>query len=114
MARYFYVWWVDQSACECIGERLPTSFDKWVRDQYQSRYGRAGRGRLWCDDEVMAVWQPKMKITIKPWPKTKLAKWLGGDFGGIVLTPDQAEKVIELGLPGVMTNNKMKLVSRIS
>jgi len=98
-----FIWWVDQSACEAIGDRLSKSYPAWLRDQYDSRYGRSGRGRLWSAERFG-------EVRIKPWPGTIFADWLGDDFGGIVVDKAQAIK-LQGKMPGVVTDTKLQIIS---
>jgi hypothetical protein len=86
------IWWLNQRECESIGEELPKEFPRYLRSQYSSRYGRAGRGRLWADAQFGDV-------AVEPWPSTPLAKFLGAYSGGIVIRP--AEHIWVEDYPGI-------------
>lgn len=96
----YLVWWIDQRCCEAIGTDLPEFVPIYIRGQYQQRYGRPGRGRLWVAHNFPDG------IQIKPWPDTPLGRYLGGDFGGLVIFQDDAE--ILRDFPGIITNLKLE------
>lgn len=44
------IWWTAQEHCDEIAQRgLKRNWPPYLNDQYRSRYGRNGRGRLWRD-----------------------------------------------------------------
>ncbi len=54
------IWWTGQEECEAIyalheeddeNRVLPATVPEYIRLEFRSRYGRAGRGRLWCDGQ---------------------------------------------------------------
>lgn len=85
------IWWVTQADCEAIGE-APVLPD-YLKTEYASRLGRAGRGRLWVPDEIelQQVAVPKCVVY-----EGKSAT--GNDtHGGIVLWKEDVEKVRPFG-----------------
>lgn len=96
----FAIWWLSQADCESIGEPhrfeneqeriadeikhhakfydLNTSnWPEYIQDQYMSRVGRAGRGRLWVTDSI-----PVEEIE---WDSSKSAAARAENCGGIVI-----------------------------
>ena len=104
----FYVWWTDQEESTAVhqNEALINTFPEYLRTQLGSRVGRAGRGRLWADREVIPD-----GIGIDPWPeKSPVAKWINhACSGGIVI------RLWDFGLvrhlPGFVTDLGLNLIS---
>jgi hypothetical protein len=51
------IWWTNQDDAEQFGVPYTYCFDKcplpdYIKKQFASRYGRAGRGRLWVDESI--------------------------------------------------------------
>lgn len=80
------VWWLNQADMESIDEsKVPQGY---IRKEYDSRYGRAGRGRLWTEKvtQVDCVEVPKEVC------------YDGQDtHGGLVILKEDIEKVRPLG-----------------
>jgi hypothetical protein len=102
------IWWTNQADCEAIeyvcsdvGDegRLDDRFPKYLREQYNDRYGRNGRGRLWVDEQFG---KPSV-----PWPRTALGEVLGEKtrfgqtYAGIVIR-DEDVKLFK-DMPGIVT-----------
>lgn len=51
MTEKFLIWWTNQNDCERITPL--DSWPTWLYDEFRSRCGRAGRGRLW----VPQLWE---------------------------------------------------------
>lgn len=105
-----YVWWLNQSQCEeaCdIIEKSPEKLPEYLRDELDSRDGRAGRGRLWIHRSLP-------QVSVDPWPDTELGHELAGrrgpelDAGGIVFKPSDMEAVRQF--PGTITDLKLQVV----
>ena len=94
---YLAIWWTSQEDCETIGDTLPETMPEYVREEYRSRLGRAGRGRLWTPDELGPD-----EISVDPWPETPLALRLGDDYGGIVIRIADMSHLVEM--PGIITD----------
>ena len=102
MADKFYIWWTSQEDCERI-----VPLDIWptyLYDEYTSRVGRDGRGRLWCHDacasspqEVKVKWDPANNWLCKA----------ASDCGGIVFKAKDLRCV--QFLPGFITTFAMTL-----
>jgi hypothetical protein len=102
MAEKYLIWWTNQNDCERI-----TPLDTWplyLYEEFRSRSGRAGRGRLWTSPVVKDA--PE-SVTID-WDS--LTNWLckmADDAGGIVI---KAEHVVQVQfLPGFVTTFAMEL-----
>jgi hypothetical protein len=111
------IWWTNQADCEAIDAWAPHSecdgclhdgFPEYLRDQYRSRYGRNGRGRLWVDKLFGATWPD---ISVDPWPKTPLGELLGEKarlgqtYAGIVIRDDDAHLFNDM--PGVIIDMEL-------
>jgi hypothetical protein len=80
------VWWVNQADCEAIDETRIT--EEYIHEEYQSRLGRNGRGRLWVPKGIQV-----QQVEV---PKTVVYE--GQDtHGGIVIFKADVEKVRSLG-----------------
>lgn len=81
--RALYIWWTAQSDTEKIGEHGLDDRDipKYIKDEFNSRYGVNGRGRLWINPELEGT------PSEVPWDATKLACRLidKESMGGIVV-----------------------------
>jgi hypothetical protein len=93
------IWWLSQDECEAIGEELPKTFPAYMRNEYASRLGRNGRGRLWVDKQFHVA-------EVKPWPSTSMGKFLGEKCGGIVI--QDVDKKHLAKLPGIVTDLKLR------
>jgi len=122
------IWWVNESVYKAVGlafaldgddeptdrvisaagwmdrNALPKKFPEYLRTQYESRYGRPGRCRLWVADHFGDV-------SVKPWPKTPLARWLSNeDYGGIVIAVSEYVTLMNLNYPGVFTDLELERI----
>lgn len=99
----YLIWWTSQEDCERI-----VPLDIWptyLADEYESRNGRAGRGRLWCHDACAGSPQ---EVTAKKWDPDN--NWLckaAGDAGGVVIKAEHVRCV--QFLPGFVTTFAMEL-----
>lgn len=92
MPTEYLIWWLCDEDIEVIGEKLPHNFPKYLQEQFQSRCGRAGRGRLWA--------AKGMREAVR-WRKTAMARRLM-DYGGIVI--DAKNLNLLATLPGIVTD----------
>lgn len=102
MAEQYLIWWTSQEDCERIAplDTWPT----YLYDEFQSRYGRNGRGRLWVPSKFKDA---PDSVTID-WDT--LTNWLckaAEDAGGIVIKTEHVEQVQYL--PGFVTTFAMQL-----
>lgn len=91
------IWWLDQEATETIGAAsYYFGWPAYIRDEFHSRMGRNGRGRLWVADG----------ITLEEilWPDTPTAE-CAGECGGIVIHRADLHHIH--GLPGFVTDTAM-------
>lgn len=95
----FYIWWLDQAQCESINKEEQSRLPPHIADELQSRWGRAGRGRLWSKVEGFEV---------NPWPDTAMARYLAEHSGGIVFPASDFDLLKDL--PGIITDNKLNRV----
>lgn len=119
------IWWTSEADCKALGEPFdstdpddtgdisayPTftfldlstvSWPAYLKTQYQSRYGRHGRGRLWVAREF--------DFDDVTWDRTRVAVRLidAEGHGGIVVR--RADLPLLRSLPGFVTNRAMELV----
>lgn len=80
------VWWVNQADCEAIGDS--PNLPDYLKPEYNSRLGRAGRGRLWVPEEI--------ELKQVEVPKSVVCE--GDDtHGGIVILREDLETIRPLG-----------------
>jgi hypothetical protein len=98
------IWWLSQDDVERIEwlgvAGLLSDWPEYLTDEFASRNGRPGRGRLWVADQfgdVGAKWDNEL-------PTCKMAK----DSGGIVIEAADYMQVVHL--PGFVTRFDMSLV----
>jgi len=87
------VWWLTEDDCHALGEPgIVDTMDlpDYIKREYSSRYGRAGRGRLWG-----------LPSSIDPWPDTPLSR-IAERAGGIVFHRRDIDAVFLL--PGMVTD----------
>jgi hypothetical protein len=94
------IWWLCEHDCLAIGGTVRGA-PKYLKEQYRSRLGRPGRGRLWADERFG---EPR----VSPWPRTALARALGDSYGGIVIE-DGDLQLLEM-LPGIVTDMQLRRV----
>lgn len=103
MAEKFVIWWTSQEDWERITPL--DSWPTWLYDEFRSRGGRAGRGRLW----VPQLWTKGVPEGVSvEWDVAN--NWLCGianDAGGIVI-PIDALRHVQF-LPGFVTTFDMTL-----
>lgn len=92
-----YIWWTDQRESEEANGNL-SGQPRYLREQFASRYGRNGRGRLWTAATFGDV-------AVEPWPETPFARHLGDACAGIVIGADDVDRVRKL--PGVITDFRL-------
>lgn len=93
------VWWTDQAAAEIVDDLELTGWPAYLESQFNSRLGRAGRGRLWIDERFpSSIEIPQLLFDGMP-----LGKWItGAGMGGIVI--DAADLRHVRDLPGLVTD----------
>jgi hypothetical protein len=99
----YVIWWSDQKDCEAIcALQQPEAQNVWpeyIDDQFDSRYGRAGNGRLWTAEGI--------ELTGIPWKEhDPLYQAVGKDSGGIVIRGEDVGHVA--GWPGFVADADMK------
>lgn len=100
----YYIWWLDQRACELIQERkLLPKLPDYLFGEYRSRLGRPGRGRLWIASEI-----PIKEIE---WDESKPAARIADSYGGIVIRGSDAALVFPL--PGFLTDLEMNFINEL-
>jgi hypothetical protein len=106
LADKFLIWWTNQSDCERITPL--DSWPTWLYDEFNSRMGRAGRGRLW----IPRLWandpeMPKEAV----WQFDSWTCQAANDAAGIVI-PSDALRHVQF-LPGFVTTFAMALPDQI-
>ena len=104
----YLIWWTNQSDVERV-EYLGLDgqlghWQKYLKDEFASRNGRAGRGRLWMPDEFTDAPQEAEFGPTNPVCR------MAADCGGIVIRDGDFEQVCHL--PGFVTTFSMKIVRR--
>lgn len=104
-----FIWWTDQCACEAIGPVLPKKdFPKWLRDQYESRVGRNGRGRLWSAKQFESASIADCIAAFDAF--TPMSRWLENSFGGILIDETQAKNLRRRGYAGLLTDLQLNQI----
>lgn len=105
MAKEPLIWWTNQSDAETAAQADMSGFPKYLKAQFDSRYGRGGRGRLWRAERFG-------DFSVDPWPETELADELAGDYGGIVIRAKHRSVVA--ALPGIITDASLNRLDESS
>lgn len=107
----YLVWWTSQKEVEEIvseGQTTPHTatllqWPEYLHDEFNSRVGRPGRGRLW-----VAGGMPVQEIE---WDENKPAARLSKERGGIVIRAEDA--ALCFSLPGFLTDLHLNIVNAI-
>ena len=111
MNKDLYIWWTSQKDCEEHNKisddfNLDIDGDTYLDNQFNSRLGRSGRGRLWIDN--------KFDITGIDWNEEKADQLNLNDCGGIVFSKEDLNLVssypgiiTDLNLNQILTNDKI-------
>lgn len=97
----FAIWWTNQEDCEAISYNLAAGWDvpSYLASEYRSRFGRAGRARLWIAAELKQEGCPNQAT----FPLTPLASVIERQsMAGIVIRASDLECLHEL--PGFVTD----------
>lgn len=108
----FAIWWTTQGDCEAIGYSRAGGWDvpKYLAAEFKSRYGRAGRGRLWIADELTEAGCPM--VATFPEPATPLSSVIERQsMGGIVIRAVDAVTLRDL--PGLVTDFECRRVMEL-
>lgn len=89
----YLIWWTSQDECEQIEEIEPLLPD-YIQDEFESRLGRSGRGRLWIHQSI--------PIKGIDWNEARPAARLCSERGGIVIKAIDKSAVFDL--PGFLTD----------
>ena len=103
--REYVIWWLDQSACELAGAlgARDAPWPEYIKREFSSRCGRAGRGRLWLAPEIELTGG----IPWKDGDPAYDAVWRG--CGGIVIRREDARHV--LSWPGFVSDLDMRPIA---
>lgn len=101
----YVIWWTDQYECETIEKvaNYDAAWPDYLRSEFRSRLGRAGRGRLWIHSTI--------EQGDIDWPAHKPASRLADLRGGIVIRAADAQVVF--GLPGFLTDLELNYVNAL-
>ncbi len=94
------IWWTDQSDCEAVTEEQLAPLPEYIKEQFESRFGRSGRGRLWVDETV----EPSIPNGIVWDTNSKVIDYCN-DAAGLVVFAEHTELV--KALPGIVTDTAM-------
>src|SRR5580700_11593268 len=97
MSKYL-IWWTSQSDHERVAE-LTIDWPDYLRREFDSRQGRAGRGRLWVSDRFDDDRDMPSEAT---WDDNNPLCKIADDAGGIVITLADLHHVWML--PGFITD----------
>lgn len=86
----YLVWWTTQEDTGAIGDDLPVGVPAYMQEQWASRLGRNGRGRLWSAFEVGDL----------PLVDNAICRWASGAAGMVIRLEDA---VWLRALPGLLT-----------
>lgn len=96
------IWWTNQEDAERVEvlsrANLLDDWPDYLRDQFASRMGRAGRGRLWSDERFGTT-------PAQPWNNANPLCRIANDAGGIVIEGGDLKHVADL--PGFVTTLAM-------
>lgn len=100
----YLIWWTSQEDCERIAplDTWPT----WLYDEFNSRMGRPGRGRLWVPESIDRIGDVPQGVTV--WDDVN--NWLckaANNAGGIVIPASEVHHV--QFMPGFVSTFEMTL-----
>lgn len=99
------IWWLSQADTMAIGDLLDETIPEYIRAEYASRRGRAGRGRLWIGSVLADV---DIRYCVGPedpaWD-TPLGRYISRQCGGVVIRAADAKSVASL--PGIITDARL-------
>lgn len=99
----FLIWWTDQAEAESVvNDARLAELPAYIQEQFISRYGRNGRGRLWVDGGIPFG-------GIDPWNDAKPAGRLAEKRGGIVIRAKDKAAVFDL--PGFLTDPELNFIN---
>lgn len=93
----FLIWWTTQGDAEAIGSDLPEGVPEYMRSEWRSRLGRAGRGRLWVHPslELPASFGFELRHV-----DNAICRWASGAAGLVLRAEDESHL---RQLPGLVT-----------
>lgn len=87
------IWWTTQLDCESISEERRDMLPNYIKEQFSSRCGRSGRGRLWVAN--------RCKTKSIEWNENSPLSNVCANSGGIIIMRRDVKYV--QSLPGVIT-----------
>jgi hypothetical protein len=96
------IWWLSQEDCEQLQpvlDKLP--IPQYIKDEFWSRFGRPGRGRLWVPKNI--------DFSGFPWDSDKPLAKAAEKCGGVVI--DAADVRYVACLPGFVTDSALELAT---
>lgn len=109
MAEKFCIWWTSSDDAKRVAKLA--SGNKWphyLRVEFGSRYGRAGRGRLWLNDELKEEGAP----SDVPFVAGSKVADMASEAGGIIIRVEDLCHVA--ALPGFVTTIYMRVLKIVS
>jgi hypothetical protein len=96
------IWWTTQNDAQNADPSELLMLPEYVQEQFDSRYGRPGRGRLWSDDRFgSGVSCDFSEVETK----SEIASYKFDEAGGVVIRAMDIELIRRL--PGVITDMKL-------
>lgn len=105
MEEKIHVWWTSQKDEEAIGPELPERWPAYLVEQYRSRRGRDGRGRIWAAEVFKHL--PEQVVEFHQ-ISTPLSRYLGENCAGILI--HQRDTNLVFTLPGVVTDTRLRKI----
>jgi hypothetical protein len=99
------IWWLCENDYKAIKVKDLKILPGYMTEEYKSRLGRPGRGRLWVSEKMKKI---QAVIEVNPWPDSALGRLFGEGYGGIVF--DGKSLPVLRRLPGIVTNLKLERV----
>lgn len=106
-AEHFLIWWTDQADADAIPDDMLINFPDYIRQEFASRKGRNGRGRLWVSPQL--PW-PHEGCSLD-WNQEKIACRVidSGSHAGIVIDANDIDQLA--GLPGMVTRLDLSIIA---
>ena len=96
----YLVWWTTQEDCERITKREKVKVPTYISEEFNSRIGRSGRGRLWVHESI--------NLNSIEWDDSSEVSERCSESGGIVFHSTDIDYVS--GLDGIITDCKLQKV----
>lgn len=97
----YIIWWTSQEDCNKQDSFISDDVPDYIVNQFNSRLGRNGRGRLWVDPDI-----PVETITVDE--QNEIAK-IADNCGGVVIHKCHYDYV--KNMPGFVTDLELNMVT---